>query len=56
MSMAVGASLTQTYWEHMAKFNRAELVGAIDPSHLGSMVDGALQALGSEAGATAAKV
>jgi MFS transporter, DHA2 family, multidrug resistance protein len=53
MSMAVGASLTQTYWEHMSKFNRAELVGAIDPSHVGSMTDGALQALGSQASATA---
>jgi MFS transporter, DHA2 family, multidrug resistance protein len=32
MSMAVGASLTQTYWEHMVKHNRAELVNAIDPT------------------------
>jgi DHA2 family multidrug resistance protein len=31
MSMAVGASLTQTYWEHIAKSDRAELVGLIDP-------------------------
>lgn len=31
LSMAIGASLTQTYWEHMTKFNRAELVAAIDP-------------------------
>lgn len=30
--MAIGSSLTQTYWEHMTKFNRAELVAAIDPS------------------------
>jgi DHA2 family multidrug resistance protein len=32
LSMAFGSSLTQTYWEHMGKFNRAELVTAIDPS------------------------
>lgn len=31
LSMAIGSSLTQTYWEHMTKFNRAELVAAIDP-------------------------
>lgn len=31
LSMAVGASLTQTYWDHMTKFSRAELVTAIDP-------------------------
>ena len=31
MCMAVGSSLTQTYWEHMTKFNRAELVTAINP-------------------------
>jgi len=27
MSMAVGSSLSQTYWEHMTKVNRAHLVG-----------------------------
>ncbi len=32
MSMAVGASVTQTYWEHMVKHSRAELVAAIDPT------------------------
>lgn len=32
LCMAIGSSLTQTYWEHMTKFNRAELVAAIDPS------------------------
>lgn len=32
MSMAIGASLTQTYWEHMTKHNRAELVAVIDPT------------------------
>jgi MFS transporter, DHA2 family, multidrug resistance protein len=31
LCMAVGSSLTQTYWEHMTKFSRAELVAAIDP-------------------------
>jgi DHA2 family multidrug resistance protein len=31
MSMAVGASLTQTYWEHVSKSDRSELVGLIDP-------------------------
>jgi DHA2 family multidrug resistance protein len=32
MSMAVGASLMQTYWEHMTKHSRAELVTSIDPT------------------------
>lgn len=32
MAMAVGASLTLTYWEHMARFNRANLVDSIDPT------------------------
>jgi MFS transporter, DHA2 family, multidrug resistance protein len=32
MSMAIGASITQTYWEHMTKHSRAELVSAIDPT------------------------
>jgi MFS transporter, DHA2 family, multidrug resistance protein len=31
LCMAIGSSLTQTYWEHMAKFNRAELVTALNP-------------------------
>lgn len=53
MSMAVGASLTQTYWEHMAKFNRAELVAAIDASQVGSVTEGAVRALGSAASAAA---
>lgn len=33
MAMAVGASVTQTYWEHLRKYNRAELVAAIDPTN-----------------------
>lgn len=32
MAMAVGASLTSTYWEDAAKASRAELVAIIDPS------------------------
>lgn len=39
MSMAVGASLTQTYWEHMAQFDRSELVAAIDPMRLNATVE-----------------
>ena len=32
MAMAVGASLTSTYWENAAKENRADLVAIIDPT------------------------
>ena len=31
MAMAVGASLTSTYWDHMTKQSRANLVAVIDP-------------------------
>ncbi len=31
MAMAVGASLTSTYWDHMIKASRANLVANIDP-------------------------
>ncbi|HCC5976337.1 TPA: DHA2 family efflux MFS transporter permease subunit [Citrobacter koseri] len=31
MSMAIGSSLTQTYWEHMSKFNRSTLVSSMQP-------------------------
>jgi len=31
MAMAVGASLTSTYWDHMIKASRANLVADIDP-------------------------
>jgi DHA2 family multidrug resistance protein len=31
LSMAIGSSLTQTYWEHAARVNRSELVAIIDP-------------------------
>jgi DHA2 family multidrug resistance protein len=53
MSSAVGASLTQTYWEHMAKFNRAELVGAMNPSNLDAFAESARQWLGSPTAAVA---
>ena len=42
LCMAVGSSLTQTYWEHMTKFNREELVTAIDPQasmHVSSQLE-----------------
>ena len=39
MSMAVGASLTQTFWEHMAQFDRSELVGAMDVTHVRATLD-----------------
>jgi DHA2 family multidrug resistance protein len=44
MSMAVGATLTQTYWEHMGKFSRAELVNAITPSAPADMAMKAINA------------
>jgi DHA2 family multidrug resistance protein len=42
MSMAIGATLTQTYWEHMSKFTRTELVNAIAP---GAPTDIAMKAM-----------
>jgi DHA2 family multidrug resistance protein len=53
MSMAVGASLTQTYWEQMSRLNRVELVSAIDPSNVAQIAEGARRTLGSEASAMA---
>lgn len=53
MSSAVGASLTQTYWEHMTKFNRAELIGAMNPSNAGAIVESAGRLLGSASSAIA---
>jgi MFS transporter, DHA2 family, multidrug resistance protein len=44
MSMAVGATLTQTYWEHMGKFTRTELVNAISPSAPSEMAMKAIDA------------
>jgi DHA2 family multidrug resistance protein len=32
MAMAVGASLTSTYWDHMIKASRADLVAIVDPT------------------------
>jgi DHA2 family multidrug resistance protein len=32
LSMAIGASVTETYWENATKINRANLVGIIDPT------------------------
>lgn len=52
MSMAVGASLTQTYWEHMAKFNRAELVASIDPAQAGPFLSKAAAVVGLRIDAT----
>jgi DHA2 family multidrug resistance protein len=45
MSMAVGASLTQTYWEHMAQVDRAELVAIIDTTRLHASLDTLADAL-----------
>ncbi len=53
MSMAVGASLTQTYWEHMASSSRSELVAAMDPAQARVILEAGARALGSEAGAAA---
>ena len=39
MSMAVGASLTQTYWEHMAQSDRAQLVAVTDSTRLRATID-----------------
>jgi DHA2 family multidrug resistance protein len=44
LSMAVGSSLTQTYWEHAARANRAELVAAIEPGVTYDVVPEAVQA------------
>jgi DHA2 family multidrug resistance protein len=53
MSSAVGASLTQTYWEHMAKSNRAELVAAMNPSNLDVIAESARRLVGSATGLAA---
>jgi MFS transporter, DHA2 family, multidrug resistance protein len=44
MSMAVGATLTQTYWEHMGKFTRTELVNGIAPNAPSDMAMKAIDA------------
>lgn len=51
LSMAFGSSLTQTYWEHMGKFNRAELVTAIDPGASATVAANAAHAGISSSGA-----
>lgn len=43
MSMAVGGSLAQTYWEHATKENRAELVSIIDPAAQARLTEQAMQ-------------
>ncbi|HEK2896910.1 DHA2 family efflux MFS transporter permease subunit [Proteus sp. GOKU] len=43
MSMAIGGSLSQTYWEHQGKVNRAELVSIIDINNMpNSTIDSSL--------------
>jgi DHA2 family multidrug resistance protein len=54
LCMAIGSSLTQTYWEHMTKFSRAELVASIDPAMSMSMSAQISQAGVGGEGATAA--
>lgn len=44
LSMAVGSSLTQTYWEHAARANRSELVASINPDTAREMAANAVQA------------
>jgi DHA2 family multidrug resistance protein len=53
MSMAIGASLTLTYWEHMTKVSRSELVAAVNLSQARPIAETAAEALGSEASAAA---
>lgn len=48
LSMAIGASVMQTYWEHMTKHSRAELVAAIDPT-VAQDVASQAAAIGSDA-------
>jgi DHA2 family multidrug resistance protein len=48
MAMAVGASLASTYWDHMIKASRAELVAEVDPTAIAFP-----SGLSQEAGATA---
>jgi DHA2 family multidrug resistance protein len=44
LSMAIGSSLTQTYWEHAAKVNRSELMGIIDQGAAHDIAAGVVQA------------
>ena len=49
MAMAVGASLSSTYWEHMTKASRANLVADIDPMAGATPPPGLPQEAGSAA-------
>jgi MFS transporter, DHA2 family, multidrug resistance protein len=42
LSMAIGSSLTQTYWEHMSKENRSELVAVIPSEAQQEIIAGAI--------------
>ncbi|HEY4090137.1 MAG TPA: DHA2 family efflux MFS transporter permease subunit [Luteibacter sp.] len=53
LCMAFGSSLVQTYWEHMSKFNRAELVTAMDERAPAAVVAAASHAGISTPSATA---
>ncbi|MGB3124534.1 MAG: DHA2 family efflux MFS transporter permease subunit [Pseudomonas sp.] len=44
LSMALGSSLTQTYWEHMSKANRSELVSIIGPDAGNEIASAAVRA------------
>ncbi|MQU09593.1 DHA2 family efflux MFS transporter permease subunit [Pseudomonas helleri] len=41
MSIAVGSSLSLTYWEHAGRANRAELVNAMDPGNVSQSLNAA---------------
>lgn len=43
LSMAIGSSLTQTYWEHMSKENRSELVAVIPPEAQQKIITSAIE-------------
>jgi DHA2 family multidrug resistance protein len=43
MSMAVGASLTQTFWEHFSKSDRSELVAIVTPHGQAESIANAVQ-------------
>lgn len=53
LSMAIGSSLTLTYWEHMTKANRAELVASIRPGAEQEMITAATRSGISQEGAIA---
>ena len=53
MSMAVGASLTQTYWEHMSQVDRADLAAVMDATRVRAAIDTVGDALHGAADPTA---